>query len=209
MRRLPRAGPAPGSGLLVIVLAGIVVALSDTGSPDRPPAEQVARFSAAPTPATVPDAAARRELVRAFSDPGLHGGPPMVKSLDLRHLRRFSLRDPSAFSIVAARSRTGGICFVSSVGAGACIDSFHNGAGMSEGVHTVGTEKHNVISGLVPDGVSEISFATNAGSFSTPVRNNVFRFVVPDQGPVIGSYTLIRANGSRRVEPFGMLGRPF
>ena len=131
----------------------------------------------------------------------------MVRSLDLRHLRRFSLGDPSGFSVVAARSRTGGICFISSVGTGACIDSFHNGAGMAEGNRKVGTAHRNVITGLVPDGVSEVSFATNAGSFSTPVHDNVFRFVVPEQGPVVYSYTLVRRNGSKRVEPFGTFPR--
>jgi hypothetical protein len=203
MRKPPHIGLVLVSGLLVIAAAGVVIALSDNGSPQRPPAEQVASFSAAPTPATLPDAAARQQFVRSFSDPGLHGGPPMVKSLDLRHLRRFSLGDPSDFSIVAARSKTGGICFISSVGTGACIDSFHNGAGMAEGYRKLGAAKHNVITGFVPDGVSEISFTTNAGSFSTPVRHNVFQFVVPDQGPVVESYTLVRADGSKRVEPFG------
>lgn len=203
MGRRPRTRLVLVSGLLVIAAAGGVIALSDNGSPQRPPAEQVASFSVAPTPATLPDAAARQQFVRSFSDPGAHGGPPMVKSLDLRHLRRFSLGDPSNFSIVAARSKTGGICFISSVGSGACIDSFHNGAGMTEGYRKLGAAKHNVITGFVPDGVSEISFTTNAGSFSTPVRHNVFQFVVPDRGPVVESYTLVRSDGSKRVEPFG------
>jgi hypothetical protein len=207
VRRPQRVGFVLSSGLLVIVAAGIVIALSDSGSPERPPAEQVAGFSAAPTPATLPDAAARQQFIRAWSNPGLHGGPPMVKSLDLRHLRRFSLGDPSGFSVVAARSKTGGICFIGSVGGGGCIDSFDNGAGMAEGSRKVGPAMHNVITGFVPDGVSEISFATNAGSFSAPVRNNVFRFVVPTQGPVVYAYTLVRADGSKRVEPFGTLAR--
>ena len=209
MRMPPRAGLILGSGLLVIVAAGIL-ALSDTGSPDRPPAEQIARFSSPATPATVPDAAVRERFMRAFA--GLPDGPPAVPSLDLTRIRTFSLGGGTGFAVVAAPRKTGGICWIGYTGpggSGGCLDSFHNGAGMTEGVRTVGTKKHNVISGLVPDGVSEISFATNAGSFSTPVRNNVFWFVVPDRGPVVESYTLVRANGSRRIEPFGTLGRPF
>ncbi len=194
------------AGLLLVAAAGVVIALSDDGSPELPPAERVASFAAPPTPATVPDAATREQFVRAFSHPGLHDGRPMVESLDLRHLRRFSLGDPTRFSIVAARSKAGGICFLGSAGAGGCIDSFHDGAGMSVGYRKIGVTKHNVISGFVPDGVAEVSFAMSGGRFTTRVHDNVFRFVVPDQGGVVRSYTLVGDNGSKRVEPFGTLG---
>ena len=65
MRRPRQIGFALVSGLLLVVAASVVIALSDSGSPERPPADQVAGFLAASTPATLPDALARRQFVRA------------------------------------------------------------------------------------------------------------------------------------------------
>jgi hypothetical protein len=182
-----------------VAVAGAIAFAVSRGSSDEParsPVAQVASFSVAPSSASLPDAAARQRFVAAFSE-----GRSIIATLDLHRLRSFSLGSADDFSVVAAPAAKGGICYLDSRGRGTCIESFHEGAGMTEGYRRVnGGAKHNVISGLLPDGISKITFATNAGSFSTPVRHNVFQFVVPDQGPVISSYTLAREDGSTRAE---------
>jgi hypothetical protein len=192
------------AGLLVVLAIGGGIALershdASTASPGfgGSAATQIAGFAAAPTASSSPSAAERQRFVTAFSE-----GPSLISTLDLRHVRRFSIGGAAGFSLVAAPTKAGGICYLDSASGGECIATFEKGAGMTEGYRKVGGSKHNVVAGLLPDGVVKIAFASGAAEASTPVHDNVFQFVVPPKlFGGIDSYTVTRADGSTQRWP--------
>lgn len=188
------------AGLLGVLAAvgAIAVAVERSGrrKPTTPAAE-VASFAAPATRSSAPSAAERQRFITAFSR-----GPGLVKTLDLGRIRRFSLGSAGAFSLVAAPTRKGGICYLDSASGGTCFDSLENCSGFTEGYRKVGGSKHNVITGFLPDSVVRITFASGASRASTTVRDNVFQFIVPQRlWGGIHSCTLTRADGSTRTEP--------
>jgi hypothetical protein len=189
------------AGLLGILAIGGAIAFGRSGgtTPHSGKAE-IAAFAAAPTASSVPSAAEKQRFVTVFSR-----GPSLIATLDLAHLRRFSLGGAGAFSVVAAPRKKGGLCYLDSASGGACIDTFDKGAGMTEGYRKVGGAKHNVITGLVPDGFVSIAFRSGAATAATQVHDNVFQFVVPPSlYGGIDSYTLTRADGSTHSEPISI-----
>ena len=190
------------AGLLgVLAIAGAVAFEHRRGTTTpKSPAEQIAVFAAAPTASSLPSAAEKQRFVTAFSH-----GPSLVATLDIAHVRRFSLGGAGGFSLVAAPTKKGGICYLDSASGGVCTDTFAMGPAMTEGYRKVRGAKHNVITGLVPDGYVKIAFASGAASAATLVHDNVFQFVVPPSlYGGIDSFTLTRADGSTHGEPISI-----
>ena len=187
------------AGLLgVVVIAGAIAVTVEQsrGTSHRTPAAEIASFAAAPTGSSAPSAVERRRFVTAFSH-----GPSLVATLDLGHVRRFSIGGVAGFSLVAAPTKTGGVCYLDSASGGTCIARFEKGSGFTEGYRKVGGAKHNVIAGLLPDDVVEIMFASGTAKAATAVHDNVFQFVVPPSlFGGIHSYTLTRSDGSTHTE---------
>jgi hypothetical protein len=191
-------------GLLGILAIGGAIAFDRSGgtTPQAGKAE-IAAFAAAPTASSVPSAEEKQRFVTVFSR-----GPSLIATLDLAHLRRFSLGGAGVFTVVAAPRKKGGLCYLDSASGGVCIDTFAKGidcAGMTEGYRKVRGAKHNVITGLVPDGFVSIAFRSGAATAATQVHDNVFQFVVPPSlYGGIDSCTLTRADGSTHSDPISI-----
>ena len=188
------------AGLLVVLAFGGGIALersheASTAAPGfgGSAVAQIAGFAAAPTASSRPSAAERRRFLTAFSE-----GRSMLSTLDLRHVRRFSIGGAAGFSLVAAPTKTGGVCYLDSASGGTCIARFEKGSGMTEGYRKVGGSKYNVITGLLPDGVVKITFASGAAEASTPVHDNVFQFLVTTEA--LRRHRLVHAHARRRID---------
>jgi hypothetical protein len=199
-RPSPRRAIAIAGLLGILAIGGAIAFDRSRGTTPQSGQAEIAAFAAAPTASSLPSAEEKQRFVTVFSR-----GPSLIATLDLAQLRRFSLGGAGAFSIVAAPRMKGGLCYLDSASGGVCIDTFATGAGMTEGYRKVGGAKHNVITGLVPDGFVSIAFRSGAATAATPVHDNVFQFVVPRS--LLGgidSYTLTRADGSTHSEPVHM-----
>lgn len=187
-------------GAIVVICAGAVLVISrsggDSAAARRSPADRIASFSAAATISSLPKADERKGFVEAFSH-----GRSTIRTLDLDHLRRFALGDPDEFSLVAAPDAKGGVCYLDSTSGGTCLDSFHDGAGMTLSFRKVNGVKHHVITGLVPDGVSKLIFDSARARHAVAVHDNLFQFVIPTSDRSrFDSYTLVADDGSSTTE---------
>lgn len=164
--------------------------------PNPTAAGQIASFATSPAAGAVVDSETGGTFADRFAS---------RSGLDQSKLRRFALGDRSGFSIVAAPTATGGICYVNSLAAGSCIDSFARGAGLMILSGEVFKLDHVIVAGLVPDGTVQVTVNTRTGSYSGVVRNNVYRIDLPAKAATadVTSYATTAADGSVRTETLG------
>lgn len=205
MMGIRKPGALPMFAVLAVAMlstAGVIVLFRTTAPAAAQPgaAEVVAAFSRPQTDSAsrVSDAqAALFSQVFTRNHPQSNSTPNHAP--DPARLRRFQLGDASQFEITAAPTASGGICYLDSLSGGTCLDSFTHGAGM---IMSIGPMHHLAITGMVPDGVVELSVRTKTGAtFVAKAVNNVYRLDVPRgiSPSEIRQYVMTYVNGTKYV----------
>jgi hypothetical protein len=187
----------------VCLFAALGAGAANAAAPTPTPVSQIRTFSLPASSSSRVAPAARKDFAHSWNRKGANGRS-VLSTLDLTRIRQFAIR-PGGFSVVAAPTKQGGLCFLDSLLGGACVSSFTRGAGMIEGFPQVGGSARTRIRGIVPDGVSAVRFRSKAGQlYRSAVHHNVFEFVAPASlNGGISSFAYI-ANGKAGAEqPFG------
>ena len=205
MKGMRKPGALPMVVVLVVAMlstAGVIVLFRTTAPRAAQPgaAEVVAAFSRPQTDAArrVSDAQAAL-FTQVFTRNIPQSSLITINAPDPARLRRFQLGDASRFEVTAAPTASGGICYLDSLSGGGCFDSFTHGAGM---IMSFGRTHHLAITGMVPDGVVELSVRTKTGAtFVTKAVNNVYRLDVPRgiSPSEIRQYVMTYVNGTKYV----------
>jgi hypothetical protein len=191
--------------LIAVVFAvgfAAVVANEQASSPkasDTPPANAISAFS---RPAATPsgaDAALVGKFKTVLSRPAAES-----HQVDVTRIRTFKLGDSTSFEIVAAPQANGGICYEDTLSGVACFDNFSAAAGVSFTKGVIFGLDHWVASGLVPDGVSQVSLQTANDTYRALVVDNVFRLDLPANVTPndMSSYSLVASSGQTTTQTF-------
>jgi hypothetical protein len=186
--------------LTALAACAAVLAAGYSSAPaaaDPGAAAEIAKF-ADPTVAP-PDSATLKPFIGVFSR-----SERIIDDIDLTRARAFSSTGDAPFSLVAAPTKDGGICYRDSLDGAECFATFAAGLiGMTTSYGPIFGLDHYVASGLVPDGIVAVSLNTATAAYSTRVDDNVFRIDLPQKVHLaeVSTYTLTHADGSVDVEP--------